>query len=81
MSDTKYNGWTNFETWRVNLEFLDGLSSQDLFDRKCDPNELEALIWEMASEGVEQYSFADSCIRAILMNVNWEELAEHLNED
>lgn len=22
MSDKKYNGWTNYETWRVNLEFV-----------------------------------------------------------
>ena len=22
----KYNGWTNYETWRVNLEMFDGMS-------------------------------------------------------
>ena len=25
---SKYNGWTNYETWRVNLEIFDG------FDRE-----------------------------------------------
>ena len=24
MSDKKYNGWTNYATWRVNLEIIDG---------------------------------------------------------
>ena len=24
MSTERYNGWTNYETWRVNLEFFDG---------------------------------------------------------
>ena len=23
-NDTTYNGWTNYATWRVNLELLDG---------------------------------------------------------
>jgi hypothetical protein len=23
-NDTKYNGWTNYATWRVNLEMVDG---------------------------------------------------------
>jgi hypothetical protein len=22
--ETKYNGWTNYATWRVNLEIIDG---------------------------------------------------------
>ena len=24
MSDKKHNGWTNYATWRVNLEIIDG---------------------------------------------------------
>ena len=24
MSDKKYNGWTNYATWRVQLEIIDG---------------------------------------------------------
>ena len=24
MTDQKYNGWANYETWRVNLELFDG---------------------------------------------------------
>ena len=27
MKDQKYNGWTNYATWRVNLEIFDGLHS------------------------------------------------------
>ena len=80
MNNRKYNGWTNFETWKVNIEFLDGLSSKDLFDTKCDPNSLERLIWDIASQDVEPHSFADSCMQAFFVEVNWEELAEHLNE-
>ena len=24
MKDERYNGWTNYATWRVNLEIIDG---------------------------------------------------------
>jgi hypothetical protein len=29
-TDTTYNGWPNYETWRVNLEAFDGLSVADI---------------------------------------------------
>ena len=27
MTDNTYNGWSNYETWRVNLEIFDGLQT------------------------------------------------------
>ena len=27
---TTYNGWTNFETWRINLEMFDGFDVSDV---------------------------------------------------
>ena len=30
MSDKTYNGWTNYATWRVNLEIFDGWDVNDL---------------------------------------------------
>lgn len=74
------NGWTNFATWKVNIEYLDGATSKDLFERKCDPNEVESLIYEMVTFGLEPHSFAHHCIEAFLVDVNWSELAEHLND-
>jgi hypothetical protein len=35
MKDTTYNGWRNYETWRVNLEIFDHLSAAD-FDGTDD---------------------------------------------
>lgn len=32
MNDQTYNGWTNYATWRVNLEVFDGLNLRDHFD-------------------------------------------------
>jgi len=29
-TDKNYNGWTNYATWRVNLEMFDGMSPREL---------------------------------------------------
>jgi len=29
MTDTTYNGWSNYATWRINLEIFDGVSLED----------------------------------------------------
>ena len=33
MTDNTYNGWTNYATWRVNLEIFDGLTARDITGR------------------------------------------------
>ena len=40
MTNTKYNGWTNYATWRVNLEIFDSLdlSEFDGIDDKLQPD-------------------------------------------
>lgn len=82
--NTKYNGWTNYATWRVNLEMLDGLKLSELFyDEGTDTEdaydigqELKAYVegaieQDSASEFVKSYAFA------FLSEVNWTEIAEH----
>ena len=27
---SKYNGWTNWETWKTNLELVDGMTGEDV---------------------------------------------------
>jgi len=82
MSDTTYNGWTNYATWRVNLEIFDGLTASDIAgDGYDEPHELastlcayaEDLIFMTSSEGVAR----DYAI-AFLSDVNWREIAEHM---
>ena len=36
MTDKTYNGWTNYATWRVNLEVFDGMNIRDHFDELPD---------------------------------------------
>ena len=32
--DNTYNGWTNYETWRVMLEIFDGYETDEEVDRE-----------------------------------------------
>jgi len=60
MSDTTYNGWTNYATWRINLEVFDGLELEDFGgqDKNFDP-ELICLytLAEALKERAEYYIF------------------------
>ena len=76
MSNETYNGWTNYPTWRVHLEMFDGMEIDD----PISPEGLR----EMAEELIENYSspgFARDFAMAFLADVNWHEIADHLNDD
>ena len=48
MSDKTYNGWTNYETWRVNLEIFDGLSWLDQFDDGMEVHDAARILKDYA---------------------------------
>jgi hypothetical protein len=84
MTDTKYNGWTNYATWRVNLELLDGLQLSDLFyDEDSDLNDVYDVSKELkayvdgAIEIDEGSQLVKSYAYAFLDDVNWMEIAQH----
>ena len=79
-----YNGWTNYATWRVNLEILG--------DIQWVEEEIEILNEEMLEEYVENVVFENNGIsghlglmedyaRAFLCNVNYYEILEHILEN
>jgi len=75
-----YNGWTNYETWRVNLEMFDGMEPRSGIDAYNLGQELK----EYAEEIIEEYSkpgFARDYALAFLSDVNWSEIAGHYIED
>lgn len=88
MTDTTYNGWTNRETWLVNLWYGDDLASMLAEDeRRTDIDSHEAEEWvRYVAEECEMLSqppkagllsdFLESCWSA----VNWDEIAEALTE-
>lgn len=86
-SDTRHNGWTNYATWRVNLEIFEGFDPSEYFSA-FDANDVYAL-----SQGLQDYAdqvlfecatvegLAADYARAFLADVNWYEIAEHMLRD
>jgi hypothetical protein len=87
--DTKYNGWTNYATWRVNLEMFDGLDPREMFldEVKADSAyDLSKQLEEYADNVICDDANRDSgwaidYARAFLADVNWYEIAEHMLDD
>jgi len=75
-----YNGWSNYETWLVNLWYGDLFV--DMANEDWTGGEIvEDFVMEMlADEGaLPETGFAADIMNAALRNVNWRELAEHYN--
>lgn len=92
-TDTTYNGWPNYETWRVNLEAFDGLSvaditgSDDLADflsAYATVPVAETALAEMMREQVESLieettsgGIARDYALAFIRPVDWRNIAHH----
>jgi ethanolamine ammonia-lyase small subunit len=81
----KHNGWTNYATWRVNLEMFDGLSALDVTGEvKPTQQTLSEGLQSMAYDMIEESSpvgFARSYALSFLDDVNWWEIAGHILEN
>ena len=77
MSDTTYNGWTNYATWRVNLEMFDGGDFSG-----CDADYFKETAIQCIEESVsDKGGFALDYALAFLDDVNWHEIAENHQDD
>jgi hypothetical protein len=76
MREEKYNGWTNYQTWRVNLEIFDEIP-EDWNEITADDCKCYA---EMIVDNGSSEGFALDYALAFLQDVNWQEIADHLNE-
>ena len=77
-----YNGWSNYATWRIDLEMLDGFEAdsnmpEDISDMADYLQEYcISLIEESTPDGLaKDYAFA------FMSDINWREIAEHIIED
>jgi hypothetical protein len=74
MSKANYNGWTNYATWRVNLEMFDG--SEDTWSADSAREFVEEIIYSTTDEGI-----ARDYALAFIADVNWDEIAAHYQEE
>ena len=78
MNDTKYNGWTNYATWRINLEILGDIE----FEEKVNEDYLKEIVQDVVFNG----NFDENCLaadyaRAFIDEVNFYEIAKEINEE
>ena len=78
-----YNGWTNYETWRVNLEIFDGFDMDDLPSTIDNPYDLAEYLKEMADELVcgDAEGLARDYARAFLSEVDYRQIATLMLEE
>jgi len=89
MEKQTYNGWTNYATWRVNLEMIDGMEPDDFgFSRKeeftlTEVYELADALQNHAEEILDQSpdGLTKDYALAFLSDVNWREIAQHMVND
>jgi hypothetical protein len=93
MTDTTYNGWSNYATWRINLEIFDGIDVGDfdgVDDSEPDTYKISLQLKDYAEEivfldsqigGKSPSSLMEDYARAFLSEVNWYEIAKHMVND
>jgi hypothetical protein len=82
----RYNGWTNYATWRVNLEVFDGMDVYDAFriTEDDDASELASALEQYADDMLTmngEKGLVVDYARAFMSDVNWHEIAEHMLDD
>jgi hypothetical protein len=84
MSNSSYNGWTNYATWRVNLEIFDGQDPEG-FDLDQSAyylgRDLKVYAEELICDYKNETTLAQDYALAFLSDVNWTEIAEHVIEN
>lgn len=73
-----YNGYTNYETWRVQLEILDGIE----FDYIVTPETLKEITEDIVFSGVvDDRKLCTDFANNFLDKVNYHELANLINDE
>lgn len=88
----QYNGWTNYETWRIQLEVIDGMTLEDFWfdvrdvdtdniaDVECLADNVAEHVTELVTQDVPE-GLAYDLAMSFLDRVNFMEIAEHLIAD
>ena len=94
MDTQKYNGWTNWATWMVNLHFdscffTDGEVEAGVFD-DMDKDDIRCYVASWIQEYVESYLddvvdndniFVQDLIFGTMQDVDWHDIADHYVDD
>ena len=75
----KYNGWTNYATWRVNLEVIDGIEIETKMSAQDIKEYIEDVVFSNYNGTGSRlmYDYAS----AFISEVNFYEIAQSINEE
>lgn len=77
-----YNGWTNYATWRIALEWFDDYNPDKY---ETNPSELAGILESYVEQTLEEMTVQSTLVLdyalAFTSDVNWYEIAEHLIEE
>ena len=74
----EYNGWTNYATWRVNLEILGDIE----FEETVTAAQLIEIVEDCVfNNTVEKDCLAADYARAFIQQVNFYEIADGINSE
>ncbi len=76
---SEYNGWSNYATWRVNLEILGDIQ----FDEHISADYLKEIVEDCVFGGRDfsGLSLVKDYAEAFLADVNYYEIARSINEE
>ena len=78
MKNYEYNGWTNYATWRINLELLDDIE----YEQEVTAGYLKEITEDIVfNNTVDKGCLAADYARAFLDDVNYHEIASHINDE
>jgi len=81
MNYEKYNGWSNYATWRINLELFSDMNYTDYFDELPTTEMLEDYVENVVFDHSGNMGLMEDYARAFLNNVNYYEILEHIREN
>ena len=77
---SEYNGWTNYATWRVNLEILGDIEFEDVVSADNLKEIVEDCVFSNYEMGNGSHLVEDYA-RAFISQVNYYEIAQGINEE
>ncbi len=75
------NGWSNYATWRINMEIFSDLDYTDLFDEFPNVEMLEDYVEYIVFDHYGNMGLMEDYARAFLSNVNYHEIYDHIREN
>jgi len=82
MGNTEYNGWSNYATWRINVEIISDIEFKEEVSVDYIKDIVENVVFRQSLYNRYAVGYlVEDFAREFISNVNFEEIAEHINDE